>query len=750
MGFVDAIFILDQTQFPILHHKLKPEVPSFDYVRSQLLIAKRELLSKCGVDISTEFSTNEIFDSSPSMLNLSTAGSTLHGTTSDYVTLDPVFKLDSDWLVSWCKIDGLYFLTLGTAPQEFLEVVSDDEADEAEDHEEAEEDDGEDYALTKNDGSTADGSNMHSRGEYSPLSEEEEEEEENEVSENDNEINSSENGHLEEDEQTSLRSHESAAPRASTGLPAPSLIANSPNPLQYISFLDVFSQAIKLMLQTVTLSSHKVQLNAHRIIMLLQELLDASVPFIIDMNQLRELLPNGSVIDKIVSATKQIQNTAASSISNIKSGSISNLRNDLSIQAPANGSGFVYSTILERSGNKTPWRKANVKTAQNEIFVDIYETIDLIISPKKNKNYRKYSTYSTNNYNPSYDSSEVSFTRASIHGHMDLTTSLVGDPTTEVQLGVPFTSYSNNISLDDCYPSLHRGINRQVWKNSNSKVIQLVPPQEKSKLLTYNIDLMELHAISKGGLDLNKFCGLINVELHSGLGANANEFEVVVHTGCGLNTGFGISSSNGKTSSQSNIKDVQDLVIELFLPTSTSLDMGGDGERKEGMARNISASNNGSTSNALINRQIAGSTGYGANQSHDQDGNGRPYDLKVLRSSTGTVTRTIHGSYEWKLDSDVVVGGVFTLRGCIDADAKSGEENSESDGTSAASTATRKKVSGARGHVSPRFLRVHYKHHGSVPSGIKVQGIKVISGGAKAKPFKGVKYTTAAGDFIVR
>ena len=681
------------------------------------------------------------------MLNFSTADSNLHGTTSDYVLLDPVFKLDSDWLVSWCKIDGLYFLTLGTAPQEFLEVVSDDE-------EEGDEEDEEDDALIKNDGSTTNGSNIHSRGEYSALNDDDEEED----SENDNanETNASANGSTGKGEQTSLRLHESTAPSASTEPPATSLIANSPNPLQYINFLDVFSQAIKLMLQTVTLSSHKVQLNAHRIIMLLQELLHASVPFIIDMNQLRELLPNGSVIDKIVSATKQIQNTAASSISNIKNGSISNLRNDLNIQVPTNNSGFVYSTILERSGNKTPWRKANVKTAQNEIFVDIYETIDLIISPKKYKSYKKYSTYSTNNYKSSYNSSKVSFTRASIHGHMDLTTSLVGDPTIEVQLGVPFTSYSNNISLDDCYPSLHRAINRQVWRNSNSKVIQLVPPQEKSKLLTYNIDLMELNAISNGGLELNKFCGLINVELHPGLGVNANEFEVVVHTGCGLNTGFGMSSSNGKSSSQSNIKDVQDLVIELFLPTSTSLEVGGDRDRKEGMTRSKSALHNGGTNSALVNRQNSGYSGYGANQSHEQDSDSGHYDLKVLRSSTGTVTRTINGSYEWKLDSDVVVGGVFTLRGYIDTDGKGSDENHENDGASSASTtatattSSRSKGSGAGGHLSPRFLRVHYKHHGSVPSGIKVQGIKVISGGAKAKPFKGVKYTAAAGDFIVR
>lgn len=743
MGFIDAIYILDQAQFPILHHKLKPEVPSFDYIRNQLLTAKREFLSKCGIDLSMEFNSNEIFDSSPSVFNLSTTGGNNYGTCSDYVMLDPVLKLDSDWLVSWCKIDGLYFLALGTAPEEFLEVVSDEEEDgdedQDEDDDEDDDDDDENDVLLNNDGSTANGSSVLSREEYSALPEDDDDAEEEKS------IEDPTNGQADHEEQKSLVSKEDTLNGGSVNS---SSISGSPNPLQYINFLDVFSQAIKLMLQTVTLSGHKVQLNAHRIIMLLQELLDASVPFIIDMNQLRELLPNDSVIDKIVSATKQLQNTAASSISNIKNGTISNIRNDLSAQSPANYSGFVYSTILERSGNKTPWRKANVKTAQNEIFVDIYETIDLVISPKKCKSYKKYSTYSTTNFKASFDSNDVHFTKASIHGHIDLTTSLVGNPTIEIQLGVPFTSYSDNISLDECYPSLHRAINRQVWKNSNSKVIQLVPPHEKSKLLTYHVDLMELNELSNGGLDFSKFCGLINVELHSGLGINTNEFEIVVHTGCGLNTGFGVSSSNGKSSNQSNIKEIQDLVIELFLPSSTCLDIDGAANGKDSTASNIPPPHK---SNSLVNRQNAISTGYGANQLIEQDNDSGHFDLKVLRSSTGTVTRTINGSYEWKLDSEVVVGGVFTLRGCIDTDGQnsgSGEGQLESDGAS--STTTPRKKRNGKTPVSPRFLRVHYKHNGSVPSGIKVQGVKVISGGAKTRPFKGVKYTAKSGDFIVR
>ena len=222
------------------------------------------------------------------------------------------------------------------------------------------------------------------------------------------------------------------------------------------------------MLQTSILSPHKIQINSHRIIMLLQELVDASVPFIIDLNQLRELLPNDSIIDKIVSATKQIQNNAASSISNIKNVNISspsltsvsgNSHNN-NFSRNSNTSTFKYSTILEKSGNPIPWRKIDIKNIQNEIFLDLYESIDIIVTPSINNNKKKHKSkkhnkYTTNgssffNSNNDYFINNECYQKATIHGHMNLTTSLSDNPILDIQLNIP-----SIFNLNNCYPSFH-------------------------------------------------------------------------------------------------------------------------------------------------------------------------------------------------------------------------------------------------------------------------------------------------------
>jgi hypothetical protein len=704
MGFIGAIYILDHTQFPILHYKLNPNVPSFDYIRNQLLISKRELLSKSGIDFSNfDSSQSLIFDSSIPSINSNDLNdfNESNDDINNYVLLDPIIKLDSDWLVSWCKADSLYLLTIGSLPQKIIDVVSEDEDEDEDGDEEIDKDEEEasDLFDVINQQKVLNNSQLKNREEYSEF-----------VDDNTESVQSND---IEEGKSETPESKNSSIIDKNK---KPQSISNFPNPLQYINFLDVFIQAIKLILRTNTLSSHKIQLNSHRIIMLLQELLDASVPFISDMNQLRELLPNDSIIDKLVLATKQIQNTAASSISNIKNASIPNIRNDKSL------SNFTYSTILEKSGNKTPWRKANIKTAQNEIFIDLYETIDLIISPRKIKNVKTFSRVSNFN-SSSYLDKNVSIIKAVVHGHLNLTTSLIGHPILEIQLNVP-----SSIELKNCYPSLHRSINKNIWRNSNGNLIQLIPPDEKCKLLTYNIDLLELKEEifenSNEKLDISKFCGLIGVELHSGLGINKNEFEIILNTGCGLNAGFGSKDSN-------NLKEIEDLCIEIFLPGNASLNINSN-------KSNLNKKNESKSTRSTLMNMNNNSNKYG--EISDNNTGNSNLDMKVLSSSTGTVIKTEKGTYQWKLDSDIVVGGIFTLRGSIGNLERNNEDESIID----------KKKRLLRNEISPRFIQVHYKHYGTVPSGIKVQNISLVSDLTKAKPFKGVKYTTKSGEYIVR
>ena len=768
MGFVDAVYILDAAQLPVFHFKTDPRVPSYAYIRNQLAIAKRELLiTDAANTIDFGFfdsSTTPIFDYSQtnvgseqgpdssamsmSMTMPMTTATTISAQNqeSDVVVLPPKITLDKDWNISWCKFDGLYLLTLGSNRPEYVDVVSDDE-DEDEDENEVE-DESEDHEVHSDTSATTppnDQSYVGSRGtdnrdEYTSITEESESESESESelesaseSESQNKDNyvqtgtepstSDVSGEKGTHEETESNSEEKAAVSQS--------ISNTVNPLEYTNFQETFIRATKMMLQTNSLSAHKIQMNSHRIIMLLQELLDASLPFITDLNQLRELLPNNSIIDKLVSATKQIQNNAATSIQHMKHGTMQRQGNGESgYQHLSNGTSastsspaFTYATILEKSGNPTPWRRTNIKNSQNEIFLDIYETIDLIVTPMQSTNmkhqknsYGNNHNYSSGSHSRSHSYSNSAYKKAVIHGHIDLTTSLSGLPTLEVSLSVP-----HPFNLAESYPSLHKSVDRRAWKNSNGKILQMVPPDGKCKLLTYNIDLVEVDADCNGDrdgngndkneLDISKFAGLINVDLISGLGIHRNEFEVCVNTGCGLGAGFGSKDSV-------NVKDISGLVVEIFLPKSASMDV---------------------DSNTENDTQQVGDDAYGGYGANNENGgnNGAEskqngIDMRVLRSSTGTVTRSQTGNYEWKFEDDVVVGGKFTLRGSI------------------GSAGVKKNSDFA--NITPQFVRVHYKYHGSIPSGIKVQGIKLLndSGSGNAKPFKGVKYIASAGEYIVR
>ena len=53
----------------------------------------------------------------------------------------------------------------------------------------------------------------------------------------------------------------------------------------------------------------------------------------------------------------------------------------------------------------------------------------------------------------------------------------------------------------------------------------------------------------------------------------------------------------------------------------------------------------------------------------------------------------------------------------------------------------------------PSYIKLSYSHKGPVPSGLKVDSLKIISAkglGDTVKPYKGVKYMTKSGNYIVR
>ncbi|TID30022.1 hypothetical protein CANINC_001391 [Pichia inconspicua] len=632
MRIADAVFILDNTQLPIFRFVFDYNVPSYDYIQEQLLSLKREKLYQNGIEITdNEASTRLVFSADMSTEVPSEGNS---------VTLDPVLKIDSEWSVAWSKFDGIYVTTVNRNGKDIIDVESDNEEQEEETSEEV------DTINNENENSISKIVDLETRENYTSLSDQDSEEEIAELSQSDVEA-------------ISQREYRSDTVKQ---------ISNNLNPLQYLQFHEIFVEAMKMMIQTKKLTSHKIQLNAHRIVMLLKELVDASIPFITDLNQLRELIPNDSIIDKLVSTTKNIQNSAVTSISKIKKGE--------SIDVPKLPKfSSSYHFVLEKSGNETPWRRLQVENVQNEVFVDVTESLEIMVLPTKRYNYNTRNTFL--NYNGNAESiNNDDYVKAIIHGQIELTTSLEGSPILELSLNKPV-----EISLPECYPSLHRAINTGIWKNSDGKSVQLIPPDEKSTLLSYHINLKELAENSSQQLNISRFTGSISAELYSGIGINRNEFEIIINSGYGLNSGYG--------NTDSNMKEVENLSIEICLSATA--------ENLDGLKKDLKIDNP---------------------------------NLKIIRSSAGSVYQIDNGNYEWKLDSDAPIGGKLTLRGMFQYE----KDDFIQDNIAI---------------LLPSALKIKYKHHGTVPSGLRINGINIISEKVNTKPFKGVKYTSISNDYVV-
>lgn len=99
--------------------------------------------------------------------------------------------------------------------------------------------------------------------------------------------------------------------------------------------------------------------------------------------------------------------------------------------------------------------------------------------------------------------------------------------------------------------------------------------------------------------------------------------------------------------------------------------------------------------------------------------------VKILRLSHGDFQANSSGG-EWVFDGETGMGLNAVLRGVI-------EDNTDD---------------GLITHRSPKGISLQYSAKGSLASGIRVGSVKVS--GLDVKPYKGVKYVTTVGDFVIR
>lgn len=379
----------------------------------------------------------------------------------------------------------------------------------------------------------------------------------------------------------------------------------------------------------------KIESNNETLTLLINQMLDDGIPTVTDFNKLRDIIPFKSFLSKILSKTNEITTNAMKSPS---------------------------SVVSQDQSSLIPWRKSNVRHTNNEMYVDLIETVDIILkSSTKNlklSNQVKqfdsafYSTNSTNLYNKNLI--PISGT---ISGQVNFTCRLTGVPLLQLVL--------NKQGLRDINPRFHKSVKIDKWDSQGT--LSLIPPDGTFQLMTYTIDLNQFD--NKNQLSM---LGCVNVEYNYGLGANKNDFEIKLNVPI-----------------KKGVNKIENLSVEVF-------------------------------------------TNYPVNT------------IKSNRLTHGDFSYKGDGKAEWNLRT-ISTGVTPIFYGTILT--KDSEEESDNEEGSNKETSTNSKV------IKPTYIRLSYNNKGSLASGIKVESLKILSAKGMSdtvKPYKGVKYITQTGDFIVR
>ena len=427
------------------------------------------------------------------------------------------------------------------------------------------------------------------------------------------------------------------------------------NPLTPFVFLDRLLEVMQEYFGT-PLSSTKIDANNDTLTLILNEMIDDGVPHITDVNKLRELVLLKSLLSKILSTSNEL----AAAATNKSLASLSSISRS------------------SRTQDSIPWRKSNVRYTNNEVFVDIIETVNVILKPKSGRHVQP----STHNFDSAFYSNAFLGTKlipvtGTILGEIDCLCHISGVPL----LQVDFNSAASLVGV----PLFHPCIKLDTWMRAKS--LSFIPPDGQSTLMTYQVDMDTLLENAQLGM-LNQ----IDFQCQLELGSRRNEFELR----------FNIPKHHA-------INKIDSLSVEI----------------------------------------IAGYPDISKNEEKRlETSNDEISNMKSIRVSHGDFRYQGNGKAEWSI-KNMITGVQPILRASIMT------SNSNDDFLDSSSESSQKENLdlGVQQPVSPLYYKLRFTYKGNVPSGLKVDSLKVtsIKGlGENVKPYKGVRYVTKSGDYTVR
>ncbi|CCG24679.1 hypothetical protein CORT_0F04550 [Candida orthopsilosis Co 90-125] len=387
------------------------------------------------------------------------------------------------------------------------------------------------------------------------------------------------------------------------------------NPLIPYTFILRFVETLEDYFDDLTRS--KIEANTDIITLILYQMLDDGMPYITDFNKIRDLVSHTSLLSKIINEASKTTG--------------------------------LQPEVKQSFTTDIPWRRNESRHANNEMYVDVIETVNMILKPIVKK--AKLEQYDSAFYSSKTDNQVDNYVLSGcIDGQIDFFSQLSGAPTLELVLN----KVGSNLEL----PRLHRCINSDLFRERRG-VLSFIPPEGKSTLMKYQVDLNEL----KSNKEKTSLIKLSTIDVQFSVQSNSSEFEI-------------------KLFPANMITKIDFIKVEIV-----------------------------------------------CEETDDQ--------IKVNRISHGDFQTRLSGKHEWSL-KDLKKGVVPTLSGTIVEEDI--EDRGHSEGKAAA-------------HKRPSHIKLNYSHKGPVPSGLKVDSLLVVNAkglGENTKPYKGVKYTTKSGDYIVR
>lgn len=387
------------------------------------------------------------------------------------------------------------------------------------------------------------------------------------------------------------------------------------NPLIPYTFILRFVETLEDYFDDLVRS--KIEANTDIITLILYQMLDDGMPYVTDFNKIRDLVSHTSLLSKIINEASKTTG--------------------------------LQPEVKQNFTTDIPWRRNDSRHANNEMYVDVIETVNMILKPIVKK--AKLEQYDSAFYSSKTDNQVDNYVLSGcIDGQIDFFSQLSGTPTLELVLN----KVGSNLEL----PRLHRCINSDLFRERRG-VLSFIPPEGKSTLMKYQVDLNEI----KSNKEKTSLIKLSTIDVQFLVQPNSSEFEI-------------------KLFPANMITKIDFIIVEIV-----------------------------------------------CEETDDQ--------IKVNRISHGDFQTRLSGKHEWSL-KDLKKGVVPTLSGTII------EEDIEDRGHSEGKAVT---------HKRPLHIKLNYSHKGPVPSGLKIDSLLVVNAkglGENTKPYKGVKYTTKSGDYIVR